>query len=95
MPITLRIASNTDPKDAAGAIAGQLRESGGVRLQAIGAAAVNQATKALALAGLYMKPEGRLVLSAVERCDVDVKGERRTGLRWKVIAVQVGEVVTP
>lgn len=90
--ITLRIASSTDPKDAAGAVAGQLRESGGVRLQAIGAAAVNQTSKALALAGLYMRDEGRLVLSSVERCDVDINGERRTGLRWKVISVQVGEV---
>ena len=93
MPLTLRIASDTCVSDAAGAIAAQLRESNGVRLQAIGAAAVNQTAKSLALAGLYMRDEGRLVLSAVERCDVDVKGERRTGLRWKVIAVQVGEVV--
>lgn len=90
--LTLRIASDTCVKDAAGAVAGQLRESGGVRLQAIGAAAVNQAVKAIALAGVYMKPDGRLVLSSVERCVVSVGGEQRTGLRWKVISVQVTEV---
>lgn len=89
--LTLRIASSTCVADAAGAIAGQLRESGGVRLQAIGAGAVNQATKALALAGLFLKEDDRLVLSSVERCEVTVAGQQRTGLLWRVIAVQVEE----
>jgi stage V sporulation protein S len=89
--LTLRIASDSCVKDVAGAIAGQLRESGSARLQAIGAGAVNQTVKAIALAGVFLKEDGRLVLSSVERCDVDVKGEQRTGLRWRVIAVQVGE----
>jgi stage V sporulation protein S len=79
--LTLRIASDSCVKDVAGAIAGQLRESGSARLQAIGAAAVNQTVKAIALAGVFLKEDGRLVLSSVERCDVDVKGELRTGLR--------------
>ena len=89
--LTLRIASDTSVKDAAGAVAGQLRESGGVHLQAIGAAAVNQTVKAIALAGVFMKQDGRLVLSSVERCVVNVGGEQRTGLRWRVIAVQTRE----
>lgn len=91
--LTLRIGSDTCVKDAAGAIAGQLRESGSARLQAIGAAAVNQTVKAIALAGVFFKEDGRLVLSNVERCEVKVNGQQRTGLRWRVIAVQVGEVM--
>lgn len=91
---TLWIAADTCVKDAAGAIAGQLRESGNVRLQAIGAAAVNQTVKAIALSTLFMQAEGRLVLSSVERVPVTVQGEPRTGLRWRVIAVQT-ETVTP
>lgn len=95
MPLTLRIASDTCVSDAAGAIAAQLRESNGVRLQAIGAAAVNQATKAIAMAGTFMAPEGRLVLTSIEKCAVDVKGVEKTGVRWRVIAVQVEKVKAP
>ena len=89
--ITLMIASDTPVKDAAGAVAGQLRETGNARLQAIGAGAVNQAVKAIALAGMYMEEEGRLVLSSVERVPVCVRGVTQTGLHWRVVAVKVGE----
>jgi len=45
-----KVSSKTEPKKLAGAILGAMRENGGlVELQAIGAGAVNQAVKAIAV----------------------------------------------
>ena len=46
----LKISSNSKPRSVAGAIAAILREGGCVELQAIGASAVNQAIKSIAIA---------------------------------------------
>ena len=46
----LRISSKSNPNSVAGAIAGVLSEKGKVEMQAVGAGAVNQAVKAIAIA---------------------------------------------
>ncbi len=55
---TLRISSNSNPKSVAGAIAAVLRNNGTVEIQAIGAGAVNQAVKSIAIARGYVVANG-------------------------------------
>lgn len=50
----LKISSNSKPKSVAGAIAAVLRSDESVEIQAIGAGAVNQAVKAIAIAREYV-----------------------------------------
>ena len=45
----LKVSSKSSPNSVAGAIAGVLRTSGNVEIQAIGAGAINQAIKELRL----------------------------------------------
>ena len=54
----LRISSNSNPKSVAGAIAAVLRNNGSVEIQAIGAGAVNQAVKSIAIARAYVVANG-------------------------------------
>lgn len=92
--LTLKIATDTKPADAAGAIAGQLREHRRVMLQAVGAAAVNQSVKALALADSYLLPEGQCVASRVRRVEITIGGRQRTAIQWLAWAAKAPEKVT-
>ena len=57
--MVLRVSSKTEPKKLAGAIYRALKQNGGeVCLQAIGAGAVNQAVKGVAIARGFAAPEG-------------------------------------
>ena len=54
----MKVKKTTDVKKLAGAIAGAVREEGSTELQAIGAAAVNQAIKAVIVARSYLIASG-------------------------------------
>jgi len=54
----LRVGAKTNPNALAGAIAGVVREKGACELQTIGAGAVNQAFKAIAIARGFLAPSG-------------------------------------
>ena len=51
----IKVAANSRATAVAGAIAGVIRERGRVDVRAIGASAVNQAVKAVAIARGYLK----------------------------------------
>ncbi len=55
---TLKVGSTTDVRSLAGAIAKMVRNEGHAEMQAIGAAAVNQATKAVAIARDFLRNDG-------------------------------------
>ena len=54
----LKVSAKSVPNSVAGAIAGVIRESGSVEVQAVGAGATNQAVKAIAIARGYLAPAG-------------------------------------
>ena len=54
----LKISSKSNPNSVAGAIAGLVKESNKAEMQAIGAGALNQAIKAVAIARGYVAPTG-------------------------------------
>ncbi len=54
---TLKVSSKSNPNSVAGALANVFREKGTVEIQAIGAGALNQAIKAIAIARGLVTPE--------------------------------------
>ena len=80
----LRVSAWSNPKSVAGAIAGVLREQGRVDVQVIGAAALNQAIKAIAIARSYVSGEGIDPVCIPAFQDIEINGEGRTALRLHV-----------
>ena len=54
----LKVSAKSNPNSVAGALAGVLRERGTAEIQAIGAGALNQAVKAVAIARGFVAPSG-------------------------------------
>jgi len=80
-PEVLKVASHSHVNSVAGAIAGVVRGSGRVELQAIGAGAVNQATKAVAIARNYLSQDGIDVVSIPAFATVSIADKERTAVR--------------
>ncbi len=53
--VTLKVSAKSNPNAVAGALAAALRERDSVEMQAVGAGAINQAVKAVAIARSYLK----------------------------------------
>ena len=80
----LKVRATTQPAAAAGAVAGILREGGSPVLQAIGAAAVNQAVKAVIIARAYLVQDGLDLCCIPDFAEVSIAGEERTAMRLRV-----------
>jgi stage V sporulation protein S len=80
----LKVSAWSNPKSVAGAIAGVLRERGRVDVQVIGAAALNQAVKAIAIARSYVAAEGLDPICIPAFQDIEIGGEGRTAIRIHV-----------
>ncbi|MCD6239286.1 MAG: stage V sporulation protein S [Thermotoga sp.] len=80
----LKVSSNSKPNAVAGALAGVIRESGKAELQAIGAGAINQAVKAIAIARGYVAPSGVDLICIPAFTDVEIDGEERTAIKFIV-----------
>ena len=65
----------------AGAIAEVIREGKQMTIQVIGAGAVNQAVKAIAIASLCLKHEGLDLVCAPSFTTVAIGGRKRTAVR--------------
>ena len=73
-----KVATNSKPNKVAGAIVGALKTNSVVELYAIGAGAVNQAIKAIAIASAF-SPEKLVCIPGF--CDLDSDGQARTGIK--------------
>lgn len=83
MPI-IKVSAQSRSTAVAGAIAGVIREQGLVNVQAIGASAVNQAAKAIAIARSYLQEDGIAIACAPIFTEVDIEGAERTAVRFTV-----------
>ena len=54
----LKVSSKSSPASVAGAIAGMVKDGVSVEIQAVGAGAVNQAVKAIAISRGFLSPIG-------------------------------------
>ena len=86
--IVLKISSKSNPNAIAGAIAGSLQENKRVELQAIGAGAINQSMKAIAITRSYVAAIGVDLVCVPAFCTVKVENEDRTGMKFIVKEVK-------
>lgn len=77
----LKVSSSSSPNSVAGAIAAIIRESSQVEVQAVGAGAVNQAVKAVAIARGYLAPIGIDMICVPSFTKILISDEERTGIR--------------
>lgn len=77
----LKISSKSEPNLVAGAIAGLIKEYDKAELHAIGAGALNQAIKSIAIARGYVAPSGMDLVCIPAFMEVEVEGEARTGIK--------------
>ncbi len=77
----IKVSSSSRSTAVAGAIAGVVREHGRAEVQAIGAGAVNQSMKAVAIARGYLALDGIDVISIPSFTEVDIDGKERTAIR--------------
>ena len=80
----LKVSSKSSPASVAGAIAGMVKDGVPVNIQSVGAGAVNQAIKAVAIARGFLIPTGVDISCAPTFADIDINGESRTAIRIAV-----------
>jgi len=80
----LKVSSKSSPNAVAGAIAGVIRERGSAEIQAIGAGAINQAVKAVAIARGFVAPSGVDLVCVPAFTDILIDGEERTAIKLLV-----------
>jgi stage V sporulation protein S len=80
----IKVSATSLTTSVAGAIAGVVREQARADVQAIGASAVNQAVKAIAIARGYLAEDGIDIVCIPTFVQVDVGGQERTALRFAV-----------
>ena len=81
----LKVSANSQPKSVAGAIAAILRNNDDVEIQTIGAGAVNQAVKAVAIARGYVAPNGIDVVCVPAFTQSEIDGDVKTGIRLDIV----------
>ncbi|WP_010241654.1 stage V sporulation protein S, partial [Fannyhessea vaginae] len=70
----LKISTKSSPASIAGAIAGMVKDGVPVNLQAVGAGAVNQAIKAVAIARGFLIPVGLDISCSPTFADINIEG---------------------
>jgi stage V sporulation protein S len=84
----LKVSAQSDPNKVAGAVASIIRSGKGVEIQAIGAGAVNQGVKSIAIARGYLAPNGVDICCVPAFSDVMIENERRTAVKLIIRQVQ-------
>ncbi|MDR1193406.1 MAG: stage V sporulation protein S [Peptococcaceae bacterium] len=80
----LKVSAKSSPNAVAGALAGVIRESGCAEIQAIGAGALNQSIKAIAIARGFVAPCGMDLVCTPGFTDLEIDGEERTAIKLVV-----------
>ena len=78
---TLKVWSKSDANKVAGALADVLKEKNSVEVQAIGAGALNQAVKGIAIARGFVAPTGKNLVCIPAFSDIVIDGEERTAIK--------------
>lgn len=80
----IKVSAQSRSTAVAGAIAGVMREEGFAEVQAIGASAVNQAVKAVAIARGYLEQDNMDLVIVPSFTEVDIEGNERTAVRLAI-----------
>src|SRR5437879_1883656 len=76
----LKVSSKSNPNSVAGAMAGVVRQAGAVEVQVVGAGALNQAIKAVAIARNYVASAGLDLVCSPTFADISIDAQDRTGI---------------
>ncbi|WP_172163872.1 stage V sporulation protein S [Berryella wangjianweii] len=82
----LKVSSKSSPASVAGAIAGMVKDGVSVEMQAVGAGAVNQAVKAIAISRGFLSPIGIEVSCVPSFADIVIDNEYRTAIHFAIEA---------
>jgi stage V sporulation protein S len=80
----LKVSAKSSPNAVAGAVAAVLRERESVELQAVGAGAINQAIKAIAIARNYLREADIEIACIPAFITVAISDSERTGISLTV-----------
>lgn len=83
--IELKVAADSNPSSVAGAIAKNIQERKRVELVGIGAGAINQMNKAVAIASGYVAPNGVALAVKVAWTNVEMNGETKSAIKHIVV----------
>jgi len=89
----LKVSSRSNPNSVAGALVAVIREQGYAEMQAVGAGALNQAIKAIAIARGFVAPSGADLSCSPAFTDITINGEGRTALKLLVEKRTRGAVI--
>ena len=87
----LKVSSKSSPSSVAGAIAGMIKDGVPVEIQSVGAGAVNQAVKAIAISRGFLSPVGIEIACVPAFADIVIDGESRTAIRFSVFKRKVDD----
>lgn len=85
----LKVSSKSGANSVAGALAAAIRDDGVAEIQAIGAGAVNQSVKAIAIASGFLSPTGITLYTQPTFEEIEIDGEERTAIRFKVTSAKI------
>ena len=77
----LKVSTKSNPNSVAGALAAIIKERNTVEIQAVGAGAINQAVKAIAIARGFVAPSGKDIVCIPAFTDIEIDGEERTAIK--------------
>ena len=77
----LKVSTKSNPNSVAVALAAIIKEKNIVEIQAVGAGAINQAVKAIAIARGFVAPSGRDIVCVPAFTDIEIDGQERTAIK--------------
>ncbi len=80
----LKVSTKSNPNSVAGALAAIIKEKNIVEVQAVGAGAINQGVKAIAIARGFLAPSGKDIICIPAFTDIIINGEERTAIKFIV-----------
>ena len=80
----LRVSTKSQPKSVAGAVAAMINENQRAEILAVGAGAVNQAIKAIAITRGFMAPRGIDIVVIPAFTNIEIDGIMRTSIKLLV-----------
>lgn len=84
----LKVSSHSNPSSVAGAIYNAIREAPRLEINTVGAGALNQAIKAVAIARGFLAPIGIQCVCIPSFMDVEINGCVRTAIKMIVEKVE-------
>ncbi len=82
----IKVSSKSNPNSVAGALANSLREKDSIEMQAIGAGALNQAIKAIAITRGFVAPSGKNLVCIPAFSNILIDNEEKTAIKLIVEA---------